>query len=695
MAGLKVFVKKLRIAKQIPVFSSLSWLQLRRIVRKSELVEFKKGEIIYKEGSDPDAFYCLVSGRLQAYATTSDGRREDVELIHRGMHFSITALLTGDKHSLTYEAINDSTILKIGKEDFLNILKQIPRLGIEFSQSISQRIRLKNRYVKSIFASTIISVYSPVQSSGNSTYAINLALSLAKETGKKVIFVSIHSQKEEYAPPAPGEVDEASPHWKKSPTPLKEILDDHEKISACISKGELSIDLLSVIFKTEDIFLANQMSQFITDLAKDYHYVIVDLPTEMDDVVYKTLTQSDIVHIVTVNRQRDLSLSRHVIERLKMALTSEEIFVKLKVMVSGLGSQENLSHEQINKEIGYGIDVMLPHIEPENLKQAVVSETITLIIPNESSPYAQTLTKIARQIGGVLVGLVLGGGAALGIAHIGVLRVLERENIPVDIVVGSSIGAFIGSLWAMGKNAEDLEKLSREFGGKISSLKLVDPIFPKSGFIGGRNIVRWLQRNLGDHTFYDTKIPLKIVAYDLLKREELVIDEGRLVDAVRQSVAIPGVIAPIVKPDQLIIDGGVVNPLPTNVLVSRGIRKIIAVNVLQSPQDVTRGYEAYQDRLREEEKIPFRKDPWRYLGVRSHRLLKKIFYPNISDIIIRSLQATEYVLAEQSAQQAHVVIHPDLADLNWFELYQVDKLIKSGEAAALAKLPEIKRLISE
>jgi len=695
MAGLKIFVKKLRITKQIPVFSSLSWLQLRRIVRKSELIEFKKGEIIYKEGSDPDAFYCLVSGRLQAYATTSDGRREDVELIHRGMHFSITALLTGDKHSLTYEAINDSIILKIGKEDFLNILKQIPRLGIEFSQSISQRIRLKNRYVKSIFASTIISVYSPVQSSGNSTYAINLALSLAKETGKKVIFVSIHSQKEEYSPPAPGEVDEASPHWKKPPTPLREIMDDREKISACISKGELAIDLLSVIFKTEDVFLANQMSQFVTDLAKDYHYVIVDLPTEMDDVVYKTLTQSDIVHIVTVNRQRDLSLSRHVIERLKTALTGEEIFVKLKVMVSGLGSQEDLSHEQINKEIGYGIEVILPHIEPENLKQAVVSETITLIIPNETSPYAQTLTKIARQIGGVLVGLVLGGGAALGIAHIGVLRVLERENIPVDIVVGSSIGAFIGSLWAMGKNADELEKLAREFGGKISSLKLVDPIFPKSGFIGGRNIVRWLQRNLGDNTFYDTKIPLKIVAYDLLKREELIIDEGRLVDAVRQSVAIPGVIAPIVKPDQLIIDGGVVNPLPTNVLVSRGIRKIIAVNVLQSPADVTRGYEAHQSHLLVEEKIPFQKAPLRYLGVRSHRLLKKIFYPNISDIIIRSLQATEYVLAEQSAQQAHVVIHPDLAELNWFELYQVDKLIKSGEAAALAKLPEIKRLVSE
>ena len=695
MAGLKHFVHKLRIAKQIPIFSSLSWLQLRRIVRKSQLIEFKKGEIIYREGSDPDAFYCLVSGRLQAYTTRIDGKREDVELIHRGMHFSITALLTGDKHSLTYEAINDSVILKIEKEDFLNILKLIPRLGVEFSHSISQRIRRRNRYVKSVFESTIISVYSPIKSSGNSTYGINLSLSLARETGKKVIFVSIHSQKEEYSHPHSGEVDEASPRWKKPPIPLKDVKDDRDKIVAGISKGELPIDLLNVIFGTEDIFLVNQISQFVTDLAKDYHYVIVDLPNEMDDVVYKTLTQSDIVHIVTVNRQTDLSLSRHVIERLKSAFDDHAMKAQLKVIISGLNSQENLSYEQMNQEIGYGVDAMLPHIERENLKEAVVSETITLIIPKESSPYAQVITKIARQIGGVLVGLVLGGGAALGIAHIGVLKVLEKENIPVDIVVGSSIGAFIASLWAVGKNAAELETLAREFDGKIASLKLVDPIFPKSGFIGGRKIVRWLKRTLEDKTFYDTKIPLKIVAYDLLKREELVIDEGRLVDAVRQSIAIPGVIAPVVKPDQLIIDGGVVNPLPTNVLTARGIRKIIAVNVLQSPWDVTQGHDAYQAKLREEEKTPFRKAPWLYLGVRFHRLLKKIFYPNISDIIIRSLQATEYVIAEQSAQQAHVVIHPDLVGLNWFELYEVDKLIKSGEAAALAKLPEIRRLISE
>jgi len=352
-----------------------------------------------------------------------------------------------------------------------------------------------------------------------------------------------------------------------------------------------------------------------------------------------------------------------------------------------------LSFEQIDKFIDYPVYTMLPSIQRSELTVNINATSLTFSKCDHHSTYAKAVTRIARQIGGVLVGLVLGGGAALGIAHVGVLRVLEEEDIPIDIVVGSSMGAIMASLWATGKNADEIEKLSRQFEKKWGLLKLCDPVVPISGLVGGHAIKGWLKKQIGNKTFYSTRIPLKIVAYDLIRREELVMNTGSIVEAVRKSVAIPGVVEPVRNKEQVIIDGGVLNPLPTNVLASRGIKKIIAVNVLQSPEDVSEGFDIAQQRLKEQEEIPFFKAPIQFLNLRLSKAMFKVFSPNISDIIVRTLQASEYVIAEQSAQQADVVIHPDLVGIKWFELYKVDDLIKSGEKAARELLPEIKKLV--
>jgi predicted acylesterase/phospholipase RssA len=143
----------------------------------------------------------------------------------------------------------------------------------------------------------------------------------------------------------------------------------------------------------------------------------------------------------------------------------------------------------------------------------------------------------------------------------------------------------------------------------------------------------------------------------------------------------------------MIIDGGVLNPLPTNVLVDMGVKKIIAVNVLQSPQEVAWSRDLELDLLKQQYKISFKKHPIKYTSFRISLLFHRIFSPNIADIVVRTLQASEYILAEASGKQANVLIHPDLKGINWFELYEANKLIKRGEEAALKHLPSIKALV--
>ena len=665
----KIF-NRFTVAKQIPVFRNLSWFELHTIAQKCTLVEYKKGGTICREGTPPDAFYCLVSGRLQTYHLLPNGRKDNVEIILRGMHFGIISLFTGLSHSQTVEALNDSIVFKIPKEEFLIILKKIPHLGLEFSQSLSHRIRNKVTNDNPIFQSYIISIYSPVLGSGTSTYALNLALNLEKETGKKVILVTLSSNTHPAAD-------------------LRDLVGDYKKIMENITRGQLSIDLLPVVFDPQGEAVTAEISQFVSALVNDYHYVIVDLPNDMDSAVMQTLTQSDIVQLITSSRPEDLRLTRQIMDALQEKLKEKFNSHDVQILMSGKDIDRKLSSEDLHKILNHNVSAFLPSVKPEHLHKTILGDKIAEVTSEPECDYARALKRIARRIGGVLVGLALGGGAALGVAHIGVIRVLEKENIPIDVVVGSSMGALIASIWAIGNNAEQLEKVAREFEKKANILKLFDPVFPKSGFIGGRLIKLWLKKHLGDKTFYDTKILLKVISYDLIRRQEHVIEEGNLVDAVRESVAIPGVIEPILKGDQLIIDGGVLNPLPINVLMAMGIKKIIAVNVLQSPSDVSIGYELTKKKLEEEKRIPFFKSPLQFIGVR----LGKMFYANIPDIILRTLQASEYVIAEQNALQANIVIHPDLAGINWFELYEVDKLIKRGEEATRKKLPEIKKLV--
>lgn len=700
MVNLSSLISRFNLVKQIPVFEGLNWIELQRIARKATVCEYKKGDIICHEGAPSDYFYCLVSGRLQAYTTTPNGGKENVEFIHRGMHFGIISILTGENHSTSFEAINDSVILKIPKDDFQAVLHAMPHLGIRISQTLSKHIRGKVQGVKSSFGSTIIAVYSPVQGTGSSTYAINLALSLREETGKRVIFVNIHSKQKKETVGIPTlssesvetKQEKTSLRWKTPAIDLNEIVGDHEEILRCVIKDDLPVDLLNVAFDPADTTLKKEIGLFVSAFVGDYPYVIVDLPNEMDEIVLETLTQSDFVHLITLDRPKDLELVRKDLDRLEETLRGKFREEKIRVILRPVHEKVFLSFEDINKKIDYSVHAILPAIPESDLTQEAVSRHLFFLRSQPKSEYAQAVVRIAREIGGVSVGLVLGGGAALGIAHIGVLRVLEKENIPIDVIVGSSMGALIASLWAVGKNADEIEGIAREFEKKEALLKLFDPVFPVSGLIGGRAIKLWLKRHFGNRTFYNTRLPLKIVAYDLIRREEMVIDSGSLVEAIRQSIAIPGVIEPVQQKDRLIIDGGVLNPLPTNVLVKRGIKKIIAVNVLQSPEDVCAGFEMAKQAEAEEEQLPFQTAPFPFIKFRLYRFLLRPFRHNISDIIVRTLQASEYLLAEKSAQKADVFIHPDLVGINWYELYKVDELIKRGETAARQALADIKKL---
>ena len=174
-------IDKRVIVAEIPLFASLKSEDRQFISELATFSEYKKGEVIYAQSAPADAFFCILVGRVVVYSKDSSGEKQILEYLHRGKYFGIISLLTGDPHSVTAQAINDSTLLVIKKEDFDTILARVPQLAIDLSRTLSRRLKRKDIHPKTIFESTIISVFSSYSQAGKSVYALNLSLSMHKE----------------------------------------------------------------------------------------------------------------------------------------------------------------------------------------------------------------------------------------------------------------------------------------------------------------------------------------------------------------------------------------------------------------------------------------------------------------------------------------------------------------------------------
>ena len=176
-------------------------------------------------------------------------------------------------------------------------------------------------------------------------------------------------------------------------------------------------------------------------------------------------------------------------------------------------------------------------------------------------------------------GLALSGGAVRGIAHIGVLKYLEENNIEIDLVAGTSAGSLVGALYAAGKSASEIEEIVRDIHWKDILKYIYSVSFPKKGLINIEFLKKIIDRHLGNPSFDQLKKPLIIVAVDLLKNRAIFLDSGDVTSAVMASSAIPGIFTPVERDGLILVDGGVLQNVPTAPLAQAGVDNIIAVNL--------------------------------------------------------------------------------------------------------------------
>lgn len=288
------------------------------------------------------------------------------------------------------------------------------------------------------------------------------------------------------------------------------------------------------------------------------------------------------------------------------------------------------------------------------------------------------------------IGLVLSSGGARGLAHAGVIQVLEAEKIPIAAIAGCSMGSYVGALWAAGLNGTALEERGREIKDRATLKALLDYIIPPSeGLIYGYKIRAHLERDLKSKTFAELERPLMVIATDLDRLTPHVFDTGLVSAAVHASSAIPGVCAPVHLEGRRYCDGGVSEPLPVTLLKRRlHLDHIIAVNVMPTPGDVESEVDTtFASRQKVAESIFMR--PFRSIWGKVNLFAAG----NVMDTFRRSLMAAQLHLIAKEEAAADVVIHPRFNASTWHDFENFAQYLQAGREAATAALPAIRALL--
>jgi NTE family protein len=251
------------------------------------------------------------------------------------------------------------------------------------------------------------------------------------------------------------------------------------------------------------------------------------------------------------------------------------------------------------------------------------------------------------------IGLALGSGGARGFAHLGVIKVLKDEGIPIHLIAGSSMGALVGSFYGAGIEMDRLYKLSTAFKRKY----FLDFTVPKMGFITGKKVKEFIKVFTHGKNIEELSIPLGIVATDLLTGEKVVFKKGPVSDAVRASISIPGIFVPEKYKGRILVDGGVSDRVPVSVAKEMGADIVIAVDV--------------------------------------SRVKRNAEITSIYDVIMQSIDIMQNEIVTNREIAADIMIRPPVEPYSSRAFTNIDEIIAIGEEETKKHLRQIKNVIEQ
>jgi NTE family protein len=313
------------------------------------------------------------------------------------------------------------------------------------------------------------------------------------------------------------------------------------------------------------------------------------------------------------------------------------------------------------------------------------------VLPRVARTRGPALRRLVRCLTRRTVGLALGSGAAYGLAHIGVLAVLEEAGVPIDFIAGASMGAIVGAGYSLGMAPSDLAAAARRFGSARSLVPILPSIvgmaidlnFVRPGMFGGGRFLEFLSRfcPARDATFADLRIPFRAVATDVGSGARVEIGQGRLADALRASFSAPWIFTPTRLGERVLVDGGMADPVPAETARAMGADIVVAVNVIPSLD-------------------PSVRSPLDMLLGGLGRLNPLAFFDrrpavhNSFDVVMKCLHIMQHELGNARAGEADVLVTPNLSAFWFLEFWAADPMIAEGARATEAVVSALRKKLA-
>ncbi len=630
---------------KVPLFSSISLSQLRDIASCFTSMELKKDSIIFQEGDLSDSMYVIRTGAVLICSEKKEGSFFHVEL-RRGDFFGEMALLSDLPRNATARVTLDAMVFRLKKNDFETLLSGNKHIGLFLSRLYARRLSSGFEKEKGIRKPSFYSVSASDPDLGLSHFLYSMSYHISTESNKKVLVVEPHLE-------------------------LESILQKFDlKIGACPDQSLFSL-LPPQIYISRDFkwfyhpsgFSVLQVNKgFNENLVPVLPLLMENLKTRYDLIFFSlahyfgNLEQQAVrlcdKNMILINNTRPaLEEVRQKIRRLE-----EKAGVgldRVRVGVSHLCGSQGIPRDELKKELHLS---ETPQIWVERSDMALKDQMDTLKRFPVKGPRA-----IAREIAGVRVGLALGAGAARGWSHIGVLKVLEDHGIHIDMISGTSMGALVGAIYAANGSVDHLKRQTIDLlRTKAMARKgIFDYSLPFKGFLRGKKALNLVATAVNQADFMDLLIPTFIVSVDILKGEEILLETGDVAKAVRSSLSLPVIFTPIRHMGRWMVDGGLLNPVPVNILEQKGADKIIAVCV-ENPRP---------------------------------RLQKATKSPGIMEVVSRTISIVHGRATSGFAGKSDIVIYPDVQGFAWDDFHKGEILMQRGIMACEEVIQEIKGLV--